>query len=34
MGGNFAMESVADLLWNQRQLSRGIDGNFAVEYAP
>jgi hypothetical protein len=30
-GGNFAMESVATLPWNQWQLSRGIGGSFRVE---
>ena len=32
-GGNFRVESVATFAWNQWQLSRGISGNFAVEYA-
>src|SRR5215510_12460736 len=31
IGGNFAMESVATLLWNQWQVWHGISGNFAVE---
>ena len=30
-GGNFAVESVATLPWNRRQLSRGISGSFHVE---
>ena len=32
-GGNFAVESVATLHRNRWQLSSGIGGNFAVEYA-
>ena len=32
-GGSLPMESVAALPWNQRQLSPGISGSFAVEYA-
>jgi hypothetical protein len=31
LGGNFAVESVAALPWNQWQLSCGISGNFHVE---
>jgi hypothetical protein len=30
-GGNLAVESVATLPWNDRQLCDGISGNFAVE---
>src|SRR3982751_4245309 len=30
-GGNFRLESVATLPWNERQLCDGISGNFAVE---
>ena len=30
-GGNFAVESVAILPWNARQLLRGISGNFRME---
>jgi hypothetical protein len=30
-GGSFAMESVATLPWDDRQLCDGISGNFAVE---
>jgi hypothetical protein len=32
MGGNFGVESVAVLPWNQWQLSRGISGKFTVEW--
>ena len=31
IGGSFAVESVAGLLWNQWQLSCGTGGSFAVE---
>src|SRR6516164_5124187 len=30
-GSNFAVESVATLPWNERQLCYGISGNFGVE---
>jgi hypothetical protein len=30
-GGNFAVESVATLPWNDRQLCNGISGNFGAE---
>src|SRR6516164_4796510 len=32
-GSNFAVESVATLPWNERQLCYGIRGNFGAEYA-
>src|SRR5262245_66555285 len=31
MSGKFAVESVAALPWNERQLSHGISGNFRME---